>query len=664
MRRAQVVDEGVPYFHICVTGGMGSLAPESIITRGIASISRAVERGSDRFQALMRTRDERLAAEWIAVLRSVCGRQRSQGIDRLQHAIAAGEVQVAIQMAEDLASLSAAVPKSSGRLSSPRADWAHPMERARSPAPSMQLEPASSAAAASAASPATPENGSDPLGGAGRTTFERSLLLSGRSSSGRSLEGSRLVDVGAARPYRAPVMSSDDNASADEAVHEVSVVLHPVGASSEKRRLREELVRARKMLGVQRSALQQAHAALSSVRGSSTSVDAAATAVADALRDTTCVDSPQFHATEGVVALAEMAPAAPLPVASLSAAAGGGGEARAQAARAQAARAEEEEEEAGKTKAEEVAAAAEAAEEAKAAEAAKAAEEAAEVDEEAEEERRTGKPRAGFTVEQALMDGTLQLTNGNGTEFELRLKGYNTHKKKGASPLHVYEPVRVDVFKRKSVMFHVASRLTLPPPPDGKATSNRSGLPRRLIFNTVLPAEGPSLMGGSDGLCFQTVIVFEATAERLEKWVDEGSEAARLFQRFCRDAPEGVMPSSGDTDIKERLKLVPMVDNIKTIGISMIEKYNGKPALLTKSGSVHRGDDYIELGLNTFRFGYTTKKAVSMMFHRIKDLDFHAAVTLEGRSDDELSEQALLAVRLKGLDLPKLASEVWFSDPE
>jgi hypothetical protein len=655
-----VVDDGVQYHSICVTGGMGSLAPGSLLTRGIASFARAVERGSDRFKAVLRTSDPSLAAEWIAVLRTVCGRQRAQGIERLQCAIAAGEVQSAIHMAEDLASLSAAVPgrigrtpsfgPSSGRASSPRADGVD-------------------------ASSARSSGG----GGGG-----------GGGWAGGS-GGSRYVEV-PARPHRMQSLSSDDGFSEGESVHEVSVVLHPVGPDgrSEKRKLREELQRCRQQLGQQRKALQIAHAALqplaNSGGGAGGAVAEAAEAVAAALRETSVVDSPSLVAAD-VVARAEMSPPgsahihasgpplAPLPVSALAAAEAAVAKAAAEA------RAESRAEAAARSKANaepasaaavpivpseplassQTAATAAAAAAAAAAPAApppsegSAASTVGTPDPEAEEAARTGKPRAGFTT---APFPSLEIANGDGTEFDLRMLGYMSHKKKEQSAFHIWEPLRIDVIKRRAALFHVASKLTLPPPPDGASTPNASGLPRRLIINTIIPAEAPSLLGGYDGLCYQIVIVFGASAERLQRWVDEGSGAAKLFQRFFADAPEGVLPSSGDTDIKERLKLLPKVDNMKSLGLSVVEKYNGKPALLTKSGSIHRGDDYIELGMNTFRFGYITKKGVSTIFHKIKDMDFHAAITLEGRKDEELPEQVLCAVRIKNMDLTAIAPEV------
>ena len=100
--------------------------------------------------------------------------------------------------------------------------------------------------------------------------------------------------------------------------------------------------------------------------------------------------------------------------------------------------------------------------------------------------------------------------------------------------------------------------------------------------------DAPSLLGGggSDAPCYQVVITFGATAEALAKWKAQGSAAARMFARFVANAPEGVMPSSGDLDIKERLKLTPRIDNMSSLGIpGWIAGYNGKPALITKSGA-------------------------------------------------------------------------------
>ena len=95
---------------ITVRAGAAGFATESLVTKSIAKVARTMERGSNHFKATLRTTDEALAAEWLAVLRAACGRQRTAGIERLQAAISQGEVQLAGRLAEELAALAAAVP--------------------------------------------------------------------------------------------------------------------------------------------------------------------------------------------------------------------------------------------------------------------------------------------------------------------------------------------------------------------------------------------------------------------------------------------------------------------------------------------------------------------------------------------------------------------------
>jgi len=169
----------------------------------------------------------------------------------------------------------------------------------------------------------------------------------------------------------------------------------------------------------------------------------------------------------------------------------------------------------------------------------------------------------------------------------------------------------------------------------------------------IIPRDAPSLMGTTvDGPCYQVVLYFTASAEALARWKAEGSAASRLFSRWAARVP-------ADTELKERFKLLVKMDNLKELGLSgMLERYNGKPALVTKSGSLHVGDDYIEVGVNTFRFAYLTKKGVQHVLPRIHELKLHCAVTIEGRENDELPEQALAACRLSGFNLIKRAAEL------
>ncbi len=241
---------------------------------------------------------------------------------------------------------------------------------------------------------------------------------------------------------------------------------------------------------------------------------------------------------------------------------------------------------------------------------------------------------------------------GDGTYFDLRMHDYKKHKKKAPSAPHVYELAAADVFRRTKILHHVTSHVNLPPLDDADE-ANDTGLPRSFVLNVAIPAGAPSLMGNPDGDCYQLVLYFRATAAALREWVATGSAGVRLFRRFVSEAAHSA-------DIKERFKLLVKMENLKQLGKlgSQLEGYNGKPALITKSGSLFQGADYLEMGMNTFRFAFITRKGMNYFIPKLPELRIHAAVTIEGRDNDELPEQCLAAGRIFPLDLQKLASAV------
>jgi len=230
---------------------------------------------------------------------------------------------------------------------------------------------------------------------------------------------------------------------------------------------------------------------------------------------------------------------------------------------------------------------------------------------------------------------------------------YKRNGRKSPSLPHVYQVVAGDIFRRPKILYDVASVVTLPPVPD-PAEVNDTGLPRRFVLNVIIPAEAPPLISAkTDDACYQVVLYFTATTAALREWVRGGSPASRLFARWVR---EGL----SDAEVKERFKLLVRMENLKEAGLTWLQKYNGKPALITKSGRMSVGDDFVEMSMNTFFFAYITKKGISSILPRVKDLKLHCAVTIEGRDNDELPEQALAAGRIPGLDLQRLATPLHF----
>ena len=668
--------DGSTWTHIIVHAGAVGFSTESLISRGIAKVARTTERGSNHFKATLRTMDEALADEWLAVLRAACGRQRSAGLERLQVAIAQGEVQLAARLAEEMAALAAAVP---GR---PRTSlWGG---RGLCASVDMTSPPLLSV------SGDAPAAGRDYIG------------VDGAPGAAAQASAKYRTQVGAAE-HRRSGRSTDEHLSSDD-LAEVPATLVPARppSATQGAAMRQELLALWRVVAMQREALQAAHDALLGVGAAAAAAAVSSALAASAPRTTPAegadadeeAEAGDAHAAAGLDAHLDAQLDAQLgeveyleatceaeavrnpPVSASTPATPTTSDGRFEGPDEgfYSARPSDANEEASPSSPPP----AEASEKWQVTDTSEALSPGgtplpppppttlhpAEEEWAAEE----AKPKAGFTM---ASDGPnaamikelsrLSVTNGDGTQFDLRVgPNYKLNGKKEASAMHVYNAVTCDVFKRKkSIQFHVSQRLTLPPPPDGKWTPNLSGLPRRLVINCILPAEAPSLMGSpTDGACYQIVIVFSAAAADLQRWIESNCPASRLFKRFWEHAPEGVLPSNGDLDIKERMKLLPRVDNMKSLGLGWVAGYNGKPALITKSGSIYKGDDYLEICMNTMRFAYLTKKGVNSLFGRIPDFELHAAVTIEGREDSELPEQAVAAVRITGLDLLKLAFEL------
>jgi hypothetical protein len=170
---------------------------------------------------------------------------------------------------------------------------------------------------------------------------------------------------------------------------------------------------------------------------------------------------------------------------------------------------------------------------------------------------------------------------GDGSQFNVRIgPDYRKYGKKAPSAAQPYEVASADVIRRESILYHVSEHVTLPPVLDPEV-ENKTGLPRRVTISLVVPCDAPSLMNSSvDGPCYQIIIFFRATVATLEAWRATACPAVRLWERWVKTA-------ATDTEMKERFKLLIKMENLKDLGLSgMLEKYNGKPALITKSGSL------------------------------------------------------------------------------
>ena len=67
-----------------------------------------------------------------------------------------------------------------------------------------------------------------------------------------------------------------------------------------------------------------------------------------------------------------------------------------------------------------------------------------------------------------------------------------------------------------------------------------------------------------------------------------------------------------------------------------IQGYNGKPALVTKSGTFTRRDNYIEYTINVNMWAYLAKKGLFALIPTFPDFIFNVGFTIEARNDEEM----------------------------
>ena len=97
-----------------------------------------------------------------------------------------------------------------------------------------------------------------------------------------------------------------------------------------------------------------------------------------------------------------------------------------------------------------------------------------------------------------------------------------------------------------------------------------------------------------------------------------------------------------------------MADNAKELGIpgvgALIDKFNGKPAIINKVAEIYQGPDWFEVDISIFDFPFLARKALFSLKDRVSEIKIRAGFTVQGESDEELPEVLLGGAELRGVD--------------
>eukprot|EP00658_Telonema_sp_P-2_P043541 TRINITY_DN31476_c0_g1_i1.p1 TRINITY_DN31476_c0_g1~~TRINITY_DN31476_c0_g1_i1.p1 ORF type:complete len:281 (-),score=63.96 TRINITY_DN31476_c0_g1_i1:299-1141(-) len=220
-----------------------------------------------------------------------------------------------------------------------------------------------------------------------------------------------------------------------------------------------------------------------------------------------------------------------------------------------------------------------------------------------------------------------------------------------------------DVYKRQ--VYHIASQMQLPvvDRPNPSAC-----VPTLIVMNVMIPLSSPSMFSQkTNGPTLNAVVCFvmrESTAEALAD-LETAPASVRLLHKYFASAPM-------DGEMAARIKLIGMVVNWEETRFpSMFKGFNGKPVLVTKSGSWYStwkdGQGHAELDVNLAHWAYMPRKALSSLWSDIGDSLFDFGVVIEAREEEEMPEQMLVGGRLNHLmldgEIPKWEGSSGIPDP-
>lgn len=167
------------------------------------------------------------------------------------------------------------------------------------------------------------------------------------------------------------------------------------------------------------------------------------------------------------------------------------------------------------------------------------------------------------------------------------------------------------------------------------------GVPPVFIVQCQLPEVSlmslPSFGEVTDGPGWSVTLYYRISEKTLAALKDlpSASGGIKLFVDYCKNAPE--QDSNPKSPYRGRFKICPRVDNIEELSLPyIVSSYNCKPALVVKTGTVFRGESYIEMDVNVHNFGAAARTALQII--RFDIMTANWGLCIESRDDDEMPE--------------------------
>jgi hypothetical protein len=241
---------------------------------------------------------------------------------------------------------------------------------------------------------------------------------------------------------------------------------------------------------------------------------------------------------------------------------------------------------------------------------------------------------------------------GDAAQFHVRDTGYAAMRKKVPSQFSLYEVVGADAVRSTQKISGIVGKLPagsgLPAPsPSAPAWDARWGVPRVLVVHAQMPHRGGTPWShhpaDDEGFSLVSYHVLSAEASHLLA-AGQDTPALRLWRRFVE---------AGESTQELTFKAIGIVENLDALRVpSIVEKFNAKPALITKSARVlvHSLPEVLEIEFDVRQWAFLARQSFVSLRSLATKAVIQVGYLVEGKSDVELPEQMLAHIRLHHAD--------------
>jgi len=172
---------------------------------------------------------------------------------------------------------------------------------------------------------------------------------------------------------------------------------------------------------------------------------------------------------------------------------------------------------------------------------------------------------------------------------------------------------------------------------------------------------------------FSVVATFQIKPDtvRMAKNLNSAPNALKMLEKFIRigrtdsDGKGGPLAKNKGNTTSCLFKVIGFAENVPALNLPMIlaptvRQYNGKPALITKSGTCEKSPDgeWLEVDFDVRKFIWLARSMLCSLHDRLQKASLHIGFVIQGCEDDELPENVIGEMRIHNLDVLG-AKRIW-----